>query len=192
MFCKGSGAHLETVAAGEDWCGVVSAPHNRLRPNRTTTLTSGSLRHRNRPHPAAIGKRLPSHPAAIGKRLPSHPAAIGKRLPSHAAAIGKRLPSHAAAIGMPETRVQYGAEVNPKQQFVWQSPCPQQDSVDSRQSISMETCYSMRTADSHPEHDPEARTAHWRRRRRRTIFAAELERERGRGCGFWGYLLLPF
>ena len=44
----------------------MSAPHNRLKPNRTTTLTSGSLWHRNGPHPAASGKRLPSHLAAIG------------------------------------------------------------------------------------------------------------------------------
>ena len=41
-------------AAGHTWrlspltkigCGVVSAPPNRFKPNRTTTLTSGSLRH---------------------------------------------------------------------------------------------------------------------------------------------------
>ena len=51
-FWEGSGAHLETVAADEDWCGVVSAPHKRLKPNRTTTLTSGSLWHRNGPQVA--------------------------------------------------------------------------------------------------------------------------------------------
>ena len=65
-FWEGRGAHLETVAADEDWRGVVSAPHNRIKPNRPTTLTSGGLWHRNRPRPAASGKRLPSHPAAIG------------------------------------------------------------------------------------------------------------------------------
>ena len=59
-------AHLENVAADEDGCGVVSAPHNQLKPDRTTTLTPGILWHRIGPHPAASGKRLPSHPAAIG------------------------------------------------------------------------------------------------------------------------------
>ena len=39
--------------------------HNRSKPKHTTTLTSGTLRHRNRPHPAACGKRLPSHPAIV-------------------------------------------------------------------------------------------------------------------------------
>ena len=40
--------------------------HNQVKPKCTTTLTSGSLWHRNRPHPAASGKRLPSHPVAVG------------------------------------------------------------------------------------------------------------------------------